>query len=107
MKPRRIFVLFILILAIAQSAFAQTRDPFAVVLTVDGVIMPPMYDYIKRGIETADQRNAEVVIIELNTPGGRVDTMLEIISLIRASDVPVVVYVAPKNAIAGSAGAMR
>lgn len=106
MKPRRIFVLFFLILAIAQSAFAQTRDPFAVVLTVDGVIMPPMYDYIKRGIETADQRNAEVVIIELNTPGGRVDTMLEIISLIRASDVPVVVYVAPKNAIAGSAGAI-
>jgi membrane-bound serine protease (ClpP class) len=106
MKTKRIFVLFLLILAFAQTAFAQTRDPIAVVLTVDGIIMPPMYEYIKRGIETADRRNAEVVIIELNTPGGRVDTMLEIIGEIRSSDVPVVVYVAPKNAIAGSAGAI-
>jgi membrane-bound serine protease (ClpP class) len=46
------------------------------------------------------------LIIQLNTPGGNLDTMLEIITEIRASDVPVVVYVAPRNAIAGSAGAM-
>jgi len=68
--------------------------------------MPPMLEYIKRGIETAEQRDAEVVVIELNTPGGSIETMLEIITAIRASDVPVVMYVAPKNAIAGSAGAM-
>ena len=68
--------------------------------------MPPMLEYIQRGIETANQRNAELVVIELNTPGGSIETMLEIIAEIRSSDVPVVVYVAPKNAIAGSAGAM-
>jgi membrane-bound serine protease (ClpP class) len=65
-----------------------------------------MLEYIKRGVETAERRNAEVLIIQLNTPGGDLLTTLDIIALIRASKVPVVVYVAPRNAIAGSAGAM-
>ncbi|HMV29997.1 MAG TPA: nodulation protein NfeD, partial [Anaerolineales bacterium] len=106
MKIRRILLLLFIAFAAIQPVFAQTRDPMAVVLTADGPIMPPMLEYIKRGIETADQLNAEVVVIQLNTPGGSVTTMLEIIKEIRASDVPVVVYVAPKNAFAASAGAM-
>jgi membrane-bound serine protease (ClpP class) len=91
---------------IFQPVTAQSDDPLALVMTAEGPIMPPMLEYIKRGIETADRRNAEVLIIQLNTPGGNLDTMLEIIKVIRASDVPVVVHVAPRNAIAGSAGAM-
>lgn len=75
-------------------------------MTADGPIMPAMREYIKRGIRTAEQRNAEVLIIQLNTPGGNLLTMFDIIKEIRASSVPVVVYVAPKNAIAGSAGAL-
>jgi len=106
MKTRRILILLFMAFAAFHSAFAQSNTPVAVVLTAHGPIMPPMLEYIKRGIETADQRNAEVVVIQLNTPGGSLETMLEIIAVIRASDVPVVVYVAPKNAIAGSAGAM-
>ncbi len=89
-----------------QPARAQGEAPLALVMTADGPIMPPMLEYIKRGIEVAEQRNAEVLVIQLNTPGGSIETMLEIIRAIRASNVPVVVYVAPKNAIAGSAGAM-
>jgi membrane-bound serine protease (ClpP class) len=89
-----------------QPAHAQNDAPLAIVMTADGPIMPPMYEYIKRGIQIADRRGAEVLVIKLNTPGGSIDTMLEIIRVIRASNVPVVVYVAPKNAIAGSAGAM-
>ena len=89
-----------------QPARAQSDEPLALVMTADGPIMPPMYEYIKRGVETAERRNAEVLIIQLNTPGGSILTMLEIIKEIRSSDVPVVVYVAPRNAIAGSAGAM-
>jgi membrane-bound serine protease (ClpP class) len=106
MKIRRILLLLFIVFAAFQAAFAQGSDPVAVVLTADGPIMPPMLEYIKRGIETAEQRNAEVLIIQLNTPGGSVTTMLEIIAEIRDSNVPVVVYVAPRNAIAGSAGAM-
>jgi membrane-bound serine protease (ClpP class) len=106
MKTRRILLILFIVFAAFHAAFAQGGGPVAVVLTADGPIMPPMLEYIKRGIETAGQRNAEVVVIQLNTPGGSVTTMLEIIREIRASDVPVVVYVAPKNAFAASAGAM-
>lgn len=104
---------FILLLALFaalslafQPARAQSSDPLAIVMTADGPIMPPMLEYVRRGIEIADRREAEVLVIQLNTPGGSIDTMLEVIREIRASNVPVVVYVAPKNAIAGSAGAM-
>lgn len=94
------------LLSVFQPARAQSDAPLVLVMTADGPIMPPMLEYVKRGIETANRENAEVLIIQLNTPGGSVDTMLEIIKEIRGSEVPVVVYVAPRNAIAGSAGAM-
>jgi membrane-bound serine protease (ClpP class) len=107
---RRIFGLILILFAslslVFQPVGAQSDEPLALVMTADGLIMPPMLEYFKRGIETADRQNAEVLIIQLNTPGGNLDTMLEIITEIRASDVPVIVYVAPRNAIAGSAGAM-
>jgi membrane-bound serine protease (ClpP class) len=107
---RRTFILALLVFSafslIFQTAHAQTGDPLVLIMTADGPIMPPMLEYVKRGIETAEQRNAEVLIIQLNTPGGNLETMLEIITEIRSSDVPVIVYVAPRNAIAGSAGAM-
>jgi membrane-bound serine protease (ClpP class) len=89
-----------------QPARAQSDGPRAVIMTADGPIMPPMLEYIKRGIEVAKRRNAEVLVIQLNTPGGSIETMLKIIDDIRASDIPVVVYIAPKGAIAGSAGAL-
>jgi membrane-bound serine protease (ClpP class) len=107
---RRVFLLVLIAYASIALAFtsvhAQSDQSLAMVMTADGPIMPPMLEYIKRGVEIADQRGAEVLIIQLNTPGGSLDTMLSIIQEIRASDVPVVVYVAPRNAIAGSAGAM-
>ena len=106
MKQIRIFLLALTLLAFFSSVHAQSDEPLAIVMTVDGPIMPPMLEYIKRGIETAEQRNAEVIIMQLNTPGGSIATMLEIIEVMRASKVPVVVYVSPKDAIAGSAGAL-
>jgi membrane-bound serine protease (ClpP class) len=106
---KRVGFLFIFLAALLlafQPVHAQSDAPLALVMTADGPIMPPMLEYIKRGIEVADQRNAEVLVIQLNTPGGSIDTMLKIIDNIRASDIPVVVYVSPKGAIAGSAGAL-
>ena len=98
--------LILLAFAALNPASAQSDAPLALVMTADGPITPPMLEYFKRGIETAEQRNAEVLIIELNTPGGGVETTLDIIQLMRASEVPVVVYVSPNDAIAGSAGAL-
>jgi membrane-bound serine protease (ClpP class) len=94
------------LLIMIPAARAQNDEPLALVMTAEGPIMPPMLEYFKRGIETADQRNAEVLIIQLNTPGGAISTMLEIITEIRASATPVIIYIAPRNAIAGSAGAL-
>ncbi len=105
-KIRVIFLTLLLTLGFSSLARAQNNDPLALVLTAEGPIMPPMREYFQRGIETAEQRGAELLIIELNTPGGSVDTMLDIIQDIRSSKVPVAVYVAPKDAIAGSAGAL-
>ena len=107
MKLIRITVLTLVVaLAFSTLAHAQSDEPLAIIMTADGPIMPPMLEYFERGIETAEQRNAEVIILQLNTPGGSVDTMLEIIQVMRASKVPVVVYVSPNDAIAGSAGAL-
>ncbi|MBE0682117.1 MAG: nodulation protein NfeD [Anaerolineales bacterium] len=106
MKIIRIPVLILIALILFQPALAQSDAPLAIVMTADGPIMPPMLEYFKRGIKTAEQRNAEVIIIQLNTPGGSVDTMLSMIEEMRASEVPVVVYVSPNDAIAGSAGAL-
>lgn len=106
MKITRVTTLLLIAFAFIQPAFAQTNEPLALVMTADGPIMPPMLEYFRRGIETAEQRNAEMLIVQLNTPGGSVDTMMDIITEIRDSEVPVVVYVSPNDAIAGSAGAL-
>jgi membrane-bound serine protease (ClpP class) len=102
---------FLLIfLAIALFAFqtvrAQTGQPLVLVMTADGPIEPAMQEYIHRGIQTAEQRSAEALIIQLNTPGGSIEAMQNIVEDIRTSKVPAVVYVAPRGAWAGSAGAL-
>ncbi|MBL6980424.1 MAG: nodulation protein NfeD [Anaerolineales bacterium] len=96
----------VLLFGFILTPFAQAQDdmPLAMVLTADGAITPTMAEYLKRGIRLAEQRGAEVLIFQLNTPGGGVDVMGDIVEIIRASKIPVVVYVAPRGAVAGSAG---
>lgn len=74
------------------------------VLHVEGTIVPVIADYIERGIEEAEDANAMACIIELNTPGGLLDSTEEIVQTIMNADVPVIVYVTPKGAWAASAG---
>jgi membrane-bound serine protease (ClpP class) len=65
-----------------------------------------MQEYIQRGLEIADRRNADLVILQLDTPGGGIDTMNNIVQEIRDSRIPVVVYVTPRGAMAASAGTL-
>ena len=74
------------------------------VLRVEGTIVPAVYNYINRGISQAEERGAGVCIIELDTPGGLLDTTDKIVGRIMNADVPVVVYVSPRGAWAASAG---
>jgi membrane-bound serine protease (ClpP class) len=91
--------------ASANAARAQAGDAGeVVVLEATGVILPAMGSYIERGLTDADRRNAEAVILVLDTPGGSGLVMLDIVQAIRTSDVPVIVFVGPRGASAASAG---
>jgi membrane-bound serine protease (ClpP class) len=74
------------------------------VLSVDGTIVPVIADYIDRGISQAEKDGATACIIELDTPGGLLDSTEKIVQRIMNAGVPVVVYVSPKGAWAASAG---
>ena len=92
-------------LVLAPRAAAQSgNQPLALVVKMDGALSEPMYEYLKRGIQAAETRGAEVLIIQLNTPGGSIDLMTRMVQTIRASSVPIVVYVSPRGSMAGSAG---
>ena len=75
-----------------------------IVIKIDGTINPASSGYIERGIETAEKENAACLIIALNTPGGLLKSTRVIVENIMKSTVPVVVYVSPSGAHAGSAG---
>lgn len=107
-------LLFLLILAVIllsiqpalalSSTGAQSDAPLVLVLNAEGAVTPAMREYIERGLGAADQRNADLVVLQLNTPGGDLNTTQEIVTTIRGSEIPIVVYVTPRGAWAGSAG---
>ncbi len=86
------------------SVRAQEEAPVVVVLTADGPLTPAMQEYLSRGLRYADQQRAELLVFELNTPGGSVTLMSEMVKVIRASYIPVVVYITPRGGMAASAG---
>lgn len=86
------------------ASLAWSATPNAVVLRIDGAISPASADYVVRGIEQANQQQAEAVVLEIDTPGGLADSMRDVIKAILASRVPVVGYVSPPGARAASAG---
>jgi membrane-bound serine protease (ClpP class) len=104
----KLFFLALLLIPVAAglggSLLAAASPTTVEVLTVDGTIVPVIADYIDRGISQAEKNGATVCIIELNTPGGLLDSTDKIVQKIMNADVPIVVYVSPKGAWAASAG---
>jgi len=90
--------------------FAQTEDKAEQneihVITIDGSINPGSSDYIIRSYRKAVNAGAEMFIIELDTPGGLVESTLDIVEELLKSEITSVVYVSPPGARAGSAGAV-
>ena len=101
---RIMFLLGVLLLALSTAVSAQEANPRIDVLTVKGTINPVLTDYIARGVEDAEDNRAEVLIIQMDTPGGLDTAMRDIIQAIVNARVPVVVYVSPSGARAASAG---
>lgn len=88
----------------AAEPQAAAQPALVLALKVDGAISPASADYVVRGIEQANQRGAQAVLLELDTPGGLASAMRDIVKAILASKVPVIGYVAPQGARAASAG---
>jgi membrane-bound serine protease (ClpP class) len=100
MKRLALFAAFILTI----SSVAAAADTNVVVLNIKGAIGVATADYVLSGIEHAETSNADLIIIEMDTPGGLMTPMRDIIQAILGSSVPVATYVTPAGARADSAG---
>jgi membrane-bound serine protease (ClpP class) len=113
---KRRFFTSILLLAILFSSFvlvfttngaqAQTNSTNVVIVKLDGPLTPIWSEILQRSIDQAAQQRSQAVIVELNTTGGSIDLMTQLIQIILDSKTPVVVYVSPQGAMAASAGTM-
>jgi membrane-bound serine protease (ClpP class) len=107
-KSRLSFLYLVVLLCSLTILFASSQvkaeAPAIHVLRVDGTIVPVVADYIERGIEYAESTDSIACIIELDTPGGLLNSTEEIVQVILNAEVPVVVYVAPRGSWAASAG---
>jgi membrane-bound serine protease (ClpP class) len=94
-----------LVILSGWSAFSQDIGPrTALVIEIKGAIGPAIADYFECSLEKAEESNAAVVILQMDTPGGFDHSMRDIIKNILTSSVPVVSYVAPGGSRAASAG---
>jgi membrane-bound serine protease (ClpP class) len=92
------------IAAVLPGSAERGRAKVALVVEIEGPIGPATARHVKDALATAAKRDAEIVILRLNTPGGLVTSMREIIAEVLKSPVPVIGYVAPSGAHAASAG---
>ncbi|MBL8058175.1 MAG: nodulation protein NfeD [Anaerolineales bacterium] len=88
------------------GAQAQGTGGRVLRLIWDGPLTPPLLTYLERGLAQAQAEAAPFIILQLNTPGGQLDLMEKVVAQLRNSATPVVVYVAPRGAMAGSAGTL-
>jgi membrane-bound serine protease (ClpP class) len=84
--------------------FGQVSSAEILKIVVDDTIQPISQEYISRAVDEAARRGDQALLIELNTPGGLVDSTRKIIEKITTSSVPVIIYVTPPGSRAASAG---
>ncbi|MDE3057127.1 MAG: nodulation protein NfeD, partial [Bacteroidota bacterium] len=94
--------LFLLLLFTALETYADNNLVYE--LTINGSINPATSDYIHNGMKQAEEKNAECIIIRINTPGGLLTATRSIVTDFLESKIPVVVYVSPAGSQCASAG---
>lgn len=91
--------------SIQDDARARNLDrPSVALIRVEEAISPTTTNYITRGIAEARERGSVALVIEMDTPGGLLESTQNIVSALFAAEVPIVVYVSPDGARAASAG---
>src|SRR5262245_46763170 len=103
MRPLRAGLLLLLCWLGAAPPPAQ-REARVFVIQLDGTIQPASVHYLERGLAKAERSHADLVVIELNTPGGLLVSLRQMTTALTRSPVPVAVYVTPPGARAASAG---
>lgn len=109
MPSRKHLILFSLIAVVSLCLFltpVSTAQSSSTITLIDlnGPLTPAMSEYLRRAIQESENLNAITLIMRLDTPGGSIFLMNQMVQDIRASSVPIIVYIAPNGAIAGSAG---
>jgi membrane-bound serine protease (ClpP class) len=97
-----LYFLISLIFIFVNSTYSQS--PICLHIKIDGSINPSTSDFIHRSMEEAQNKNATLIVIELNTPGGLLKSTRYIVSDLLTSNIPVIVYVSPSGSQAASAG---
>jgi membrane-bound serine protease (ClpP class) len=96
-------LILVLVVNAGVSAEPTTEAPL---LHLTDSVNPGTADYLTQGIDEAEKRHAPYVVIEMDTPGGLLDSTRAIVQRMLNARIPVVVYIAPRGAHAGSAGAL-
>ncbi|SPE21400.1 NfeD family protein [Candidatus Sulfotelmatomonas gaucii] len=91
-------------LALCFHLHAENQQPVVDKLVLDDTIQPVSADELDRAIARANSDGAHVLLVQMDTPGGLVESMRAMVAAILASHVPVIVYVSPSGSRAGSAG---
>jgi len=99
------FIIFlsIFLLTIGTPGYTEEKPPINFI-EVDGIINPATAKFITESIDQTTQQGAQCLIIQLDTPGGLMESMRMIVKKILTSNIPIIVYVAPSGARAASAG---
>ncbi len=103
MRSWRIWLTWLLLICAAPPLAAV--QPAVALLGIDGAIGPATADHVERGLAHAQRAGAQLVVLQIDTPGGLDTSMRQIVKAILAAPVPVAAYVAPSGARAASAGA--
>jgi membrane-bound serine protease (ClpP class) len=97
-------LLGVLLLTCCWTLAGHADQPRVILIHLDDTIQPVTAGYLDRGLDAAAAQHADAILIEINTPGGLLESMRQMVSRILASPVPVIAYVAPSGSRAGSAG---
>ncbi len=100
------FIFLLTLVAIINSAGQEdvSERSLVHVIEVESIITPVSSEFIIKSIEKAEDENAHCLIIELDTPGGLLESTRQITKSFLASNIPVIVYVSPQGSRAASAG---